>query len=196
MLELVLKLLEHLHTLLKMRDAGNRATFEDHIQPIYRDIKTVYDDYTAAFKATRHSLINPDVPLDSIIQELRAKRDFNPRLRQELVSYSEIFQESGRFPQEFKTFCDHTSSIILKEPTILNVGFGPRTTQMGTIIKFLELWSNKLFREVLNQDFASETDFRKFAAGSLDLTLNNMADHWQLVMKSYFELRVKYLKPA
>src|SRR5438034_4295894 len=138
MLELILKLLEHLGALLKLRDASNRAAFVDHIEPIYRDIKVVYDDYMAVFKATSTSLLDEKVPLDSIVKALKSKREVNERLRQELVSYSHTFLARGRFPEEFSTFCFSASSIILMNPQHVEMPLGRHTTRMGSFVEFLE----------------------------------------------------------
>lgn len=196
MLELTLKLLEHLGTLFKMRDTANHAAFAGHVEPIYRDIKTVHDDYTAAFKATRTSLRDEGVPLDSIIKQLKAKRETNERLRQELVSYSNMLHESRDFSDDFSTFCDHTSSIILAEPTSVWVHLGPNISQMGPIIKLLESWSYYESGKGFPKPWTSEKHFREYAASRLDATMANMDQNWRLVMKSYFALRVKYLKSA
>ena len=196
MLELILKLLEHLGALLKLRDASNRTAFVDHIEPIYRDIKVVYDDYTAVFKATNTSLLDEKVSLDSIIKALKSKRSVNERLRQELVSYSHTFRTSGRFPEEFSTFCFYASSIILSEPTDVEMPLGRHATQMGSFVEFLEHCRNERRQRWPSQEFPTESSFREFVAGCLQATLNHMAGNWELVMKSYFDLRVKHLKPA
>jgi len=89
MIDLFLKLLEHLQTLLKTRNANNREIFSDHIEPIYKSIQTVYDDYVAAFEATRVLLTDDGTALETIVADLKTKRKENHRLRQELVTYSE-----------------------------------------------------------------------------------------------------------
>ena len=75
------------------------------------------------------------------------------------------------------------------------------TTQMGPFIEFLEQWFDPDYRDWFSREsrgkhLKSDREFREFAAGCLGATLSNMANDWQLVMKSYFELRVKHLKPA
>lgn len=208
MLDLFLSLLTHLQTLLKTRNANNRAIFNDHIEPIYGGIQTVYDDYVATFERTRGLLRDDGTSLELIIAELKTKRKEKKRLRQELVTYSTVFERSARFPEEFSTFCFYSSKIILREPTALDVPLSPMTTQMGPFIELLEQWSDPRYRdwfgenrkrfdeEQLGEHPVTERDFREFAAGCLSTTLFNMADHWKLVMESYYELRVKHLKPA
>ena len=201
MLELVLKLIEHLQDLLKLRDANSRAIFTDHIEPIYRDIKTIYDDYVLAFQKTRGALLDVRTPLSSIVHDLKLERQRNLRLRQELVAYSNAFRSSMRFPEEFSTFCYYSSTIILAAPTDLSVFLGPDSSKMGPFIQLLEQWSDPGYRERFysgrqSSSAPSEMEFRTFAARLLEGTLSTMANDWNLVMKSYFELRIEHLKPA
>jgi len=198
MLELILKLLDNLRMLLELRDKEHLAAFQDHVEPIYRDIKAVYDDYLVVFKVTRDGLLDDKVPLASIIAQLKSRRDTNQRLRQELVAYSEALKSSKRFPSDFSNFCNHISWIIQTEPTDLKMPAGPATTQITGFISFLEEWSGASSRRPGSyQEWpSSELEFRQFAAARLDSTINALTQHWQLAMNAYFELRVKYLKAS
>jgi|LGVF01.1.fsa_nt_gb hypothetical protein len=64
MLDLLLKLIDKLVELLKEREAANRRMFEDHIEPIYKDVQTIVDDYRQVLSSVMQQLEDPTIPLD------------------------------------------------------------------------------------------------------------------------------------
>jgi len=195
MIELTLKLLDSIQSFLKLRLVENRATFEDHIEPIYKDIKTIYEDYTKGFQSIREALVDPAISLDKIIIDLRSKQQAQKQLRYDIREYSSAFLEEDRFSKDLKTFCSMAQEIISTVPSNIVVPPRPHTTKMTSLLELLESWGDPEFREDWHPE-STEDDFRSFVSSEIQDTLVALDTSWHRLIQSYFRLRVKCLRAA
>jgi len=115
MLTLLLSLLDRLAKLAELREGATRRRFEDHVEPIYRDLRIVYDDYRAILSKVEIQFSDPAIPIESIANELRDQREKNLRLRDELRRYSGSLQNAPK--SEITDFVEAAMKLLRMEPT-------------------------------------------------------------------------------
>ena len=115
MLTLLLSLLDRLAKLAELREEATRRRFEDHVEPIFRDLRIVYDDYRAILSKVEVQLSDPGTPIESIANELRDQREKNLRLRDELRRYSGSLQNAPK--SEITDFVAAAMKLLRMEPT-------------------------------------------------------------------------------
>ena len=183
MLELFLKLIEKLIALSKEKKSIDRRLFEDHIDPIYQNIQIIVDDYRSVFASIEEHIADDAVPLKAIIDNLKARRRKQERIRKEMSKYAwalynSRYQDKGKV-SKFSNAC---FNLLKKEPTMPDpvVGMTPLTSLLEELERYSEL--NK--HEAISRDRLVELAAR-YSSG--------IDRRWQKVAQHYYELRTECL---
>src|SRR5262249_35915022 len=101
--------------LVELREEGARRRFENHVQPIFDDLRVVYDDYRAILSKLQMQISDPTISIDAIANQLRDDREKNLRLRDELRRYSGALQNAPK--SEITDFVAAAMKLLRMEPT-------------------------------------------------------------------------------
>lgn len=172
-------ILGHLSTLPQAEP--NRRLFEDHIAPIYEQLKAVLKDYRATIAEIENQLVNSE-PIEHIIQQLERRRENLADVREEILSYSQLLRsEFADTTGQLDSLAGFTSAVVeflTSEP----VTGRPRSpTRLSSLIQALDsLRSNKASRH----EYLEAVDNQAEAINA----------SWPMVMHRYLDLRIRCLK--
>src|SRR5262249_55234711 len=88
MVDAIIRVIDRLIQLVEIRKRFNRQMFEDHIDPIYKDLQIVIDDYREIILAIE-TILNRGVKPQKVLEELITRREKYARVRDEIKKYAE-----------------------------------------------------------------------------------------------------------
>lgn len=175
--DLFLKLIDKLKELFMIRSQINRVVFESHVVPIFNDLRVIYDDYKSMFEVAR-DLVASEKSKEAIIF-LEKQRTFNKRLRNELIVYLKACEKEQS--QFLKDFSKQASNLIIfssiQTEYSVHAEYGYTKTSGSTLlIEQLKDWRPG------------------YPIGHVNRMIRALDQQWDLVSKTYYDLRVNCLK--
>lgn len=187
MIDILITIVKQLIDLVKEKRVSKRNLFEDHINPIYTNLRLIIDDYRDIFIHVRRKLHDQTIPIHSIIDELTERRTKNSLLREEIKAYSEILKHSKNL-EIINDFCWACWNLFNKEPTLEAPPDRPKPN-LSLCISLLNDF------EVLSEYDPDEKEVSRTQYIEItDMYLNTINLSWQDIMEEYYQLRTKLLK--
>jgi hypothetical protein len=178
----VSRILEHLG---KYDDAEvDRRFFEDHIEPMYKDLKVVVKDYQEVLSDVEDQLVSL-APVQSVIQILVERRQKYALMRAEIVKYADLLNtrrpaqvDRGTYSSE-RSFPSAVLRLITSEPATGEAQGGP--TMLHQLI---EAFEDMAQRKVPVQEYL----------WLVQQYSQNITQSWESIVDSYLRLRIECLR--
>lgn len=157
--------------------APDRRAFQDHIEPIYADLKLVVGDYRAILVDIQQKL-DSEEPIANIIQELVKERVQFAQTREEILQYVQILKESNRKfpPGALANFAAATTNVLAAGPTVAENLVSPIMTRLTSLIENFQH---------MQELHAPREEYSK----TLKEVSANLDRSWNVALKAYLELR-------
>jgi len=185
----ILKLMDKVESLIRLKHDINRNLFTDHIEPIYRDLGIVVDNYHSILDEVNTVLRDFDFSKESgsrIVSMLIKRRKEHERTRESLKRYSEILGENNN-RGDIQKFSGLVFDLLSIEPVTIEMIRGladkqtPRTSTATT----------SLISDLTKISITPESQRRALIL--IGHYKKKIDHHWDLASRSYFALRTKYL---
>lgn len=181
-MDLILKLIDKLIELLKVRKKHNRTFFEDHIEPIYSMLRIVVDDYIQIFEGAKYQLQDDSINLPTIHKMLMSRRKKRELVRKELAKYSNaVFNSEGN--DKIKEFAYLCWRLIILHPCYDGDSSYVICSQASSLIIEIEEAMKK-----------KEKCQRDNLISSTESYIERTKGIWDRTKNIYFDLRTKMLK--
>lgn len=95
MVESIVKLCELLIQLLQHGHAARKSSFESHLDPIFRYMVSIHQDYVTAFDEISALLLDPYVPVADILSKVRQRQSSLAHVRQLVGDLAKAFEASA-----------------------------------------------------------------------------------------------------
>ena len=190
MIDIFLKIIDDLEKLTRLKIDFDRKMFEDHIDPIYKDLKLIVDNYHSILKDVKNSLQETDFSRAStnrIVSMLIERRQEYGRVRGEIKRYSKTLKENNN-RDDIQKFAIATFDLLNVEPVTMEMienitGKQPPKATNATISLIWDLTRIPI-----------TPSSQKGVLGLVKFYSKEIDRHWDIVSQYYFELRTKYLK--
>lgn len=188
-MDIFLKSIERLDGLVRLRHDLNRTIFTDHVDPMYKDLALIVDDYHAILEDVRNVLQEFDFSKGSgshIVSMLIKRRQEQEGRRQNLRRYSMSLKENNR-RDDVQKFAAAVFNLLNIEPVsveIIQNLAGRRTPRLSTA-------TTALISDLTKISITPESQRRALIL--INHYKKKIDWHWDLVSQAYFDLRTKYL---
>ena len=186
-----LNILDNLVKLKQFKSASSQRLFENHIDPIYTDLRTIIDNYHEILRDVRIRLQEVSFSQSStrsIILTLVQRREEHERMRGEIKKYSKALTD-GNYGKDVRAFATAVFNLL---------NFEPVTTEMIQCFMVKPLPKTQTATTSLIWDLSkvleANGNSQKAALSLVKHYTKEINEHWDIVSEIYFELRAKYLK--
>jgi hypothetical protein len=172
MLDLTLKLIDRLIALFRERDMNARKIFQDHIEPIYRQMGEVHQDYQSTLRQAEEQVSRST--MQKTQKFLEGKRRALEHLRKEIHALGEEFPKGARerFPEEARVFYRCCIAYFHAQAAERFSGYRGYYTLL------------------VDSDFADKTQF----ASKLKEVISHSDKAWDELSSAYAKARLQLLK--
>lgn len=180
LIDLIIKLTEKLAGLLKLREERGRRIFEDHVEPIFHDLRTVYEDYKQLLIEAESMFNGNEHTVPDVILFLTKRRSKYEATRKGITQYISILRESER-ENLIDDFILKALMLLSSEPT-----FDSRRTiytKCTSLLSDLRYLVSDEIQHVPKEPIDLVKAYKRDIDG-----------WWEIISESYFELRVSLLK--
>ena len=115
MIELLLKLLDELNSLVTESHRTGEARFKNHVEPIYAMIQKVVANYRELLNRVEQA-VNDGLPMEKISEGLGKRRKKYVLVRRDIEQYA-ITLTTGNIPQDVLLFVQGCFDILGRDPT-------------------------------------------------------------------------------
>jgi len=177
-----LQALDTIRELIGARRVQREAVFREVVEPLFRQLEPVVDDYFGIFRETRDALLSGDPDrVDRLLADVRALRDKMATERMAVRETARVLQEQAsdegvvEFADALRRFFYWTSFARL-DP--VSSGYRSASTDLLHLL---------------------ETRGTQYSDGQVLLEVNraitNLEDAWESIARSYARLRLRFLAP-
>lgn len=193
MLDAILQIIDRLIQLTEYREDRKRSAFENHVNPIFNELKTIYDDYRALLIDTQKLLEQPETTFLDIVHILRERREDYQRIRSEVARYTNILTNTNNLDKDIQKFA--TTAIEVIQPKLGNLNevgkslgvSGSRISQL--LSQFLLIISIENKNSIRNWE-----QTRQLLVSVLECSQSDLEVRWNAVCNEYYHLRLTCLK--
>jgi hypothetical protein len=199
MIDALIKVIDRLIQLVETRKRFNRQMFEDHIDPIYKDLQAIVDDYREIILAIETKLNRGKT--EKVLKELITRREKYARVRDEVKKYADALA-NAKLNEDVYNFAQSCGNLFLFEPTMRR-GSPVRSalTSLLDDIAFVTEYRRELTKPP-HERLPQYTQYRRETKPASHISLSNLiADYkyglghrWDDISSKYFRLRAEYLK--
>jgi hypothetical protein len=189
MLEAIQEILENIIKLAQFKSDYDRKVFETHIDPIYKNLHIVVDNYREILKDLNTRLQEPGLSQEAarkIVSGLIEQRRKHAIARAELKRYAKALKENTR-SKEVQNFAAAVFDILDIEPVtsemIEQFSDKPKTRTATTSLA----WD-------LSHVLAPSTGSLRGVFGLIRHYETKIDGLWDVASQRYYELRSRYLK--
>ena len=175
MLDLFLKLIDRLIGLVKERAETRRTLFTDIVEPLFRDLEPVADDYFSFFDSVRDDLAAAgpqDVP--ELVEKARKAREAKLRAREKVRSLAKAIHETV----DGSSVVAHFAAQVL----MFFNSFNLRPSHAEKIVALLD--------QLSNLDAEQLEERRDELIRYVDFVKANMWHNWEHVASAYADARI------
>lgn len=175
MLDLFLKLIDRLIDLVKERAQTRRALFTDIVEPLFRDLEPVADDYFAFFDSIRADLAAAgprDVSL--LVDKAKRGREANLRAREKVRSLSKAILEAV-----------NDGDVVAHFAAQVLVFFGSFELRPSRAVRIVALLD-----QLSDLDAKQLKERRNELIEYVDFVKANMWHNWEHVASAYADARI------
>lgn len=192
MIDIIFRLvdkLEGLDGLIRLKHDVNRNFFADHVDPIYKDLGIVVENYHSILDEVNAVLHGFDFSKESgsrIVSMLIKRRKEHERTRESLKRYSKILGNNHN-RGDIQKFAGAVFDLLNIEPVTIDLIRGlaekqtPRTSTATT----------SLISDLTKISITPESQRRALVL--IGHYKKKIDHHWDLASRAYFQLRTKYL---
>jgi len=183
MVDAIIRVIDRLIQLVEIRKRFNRQMFEDHIDPIYKNLQIVIDDYREIILAIETKL-NRGVKPQEVLEELITRRERYARVRDEVKKYAEALANAkAKLNEHVYEFARSSRDLFLFEPT-MQLRASPIRSALSSLI-------DDLAYAIEHPDSCGPHVIGRVLIGRYKA---GIAYHWDDISSKYFQLRAEYLK--
>ncbi len=191
MIDIFLRVVDNLVKLTQFKFDIDRKVFENHIEPIYTDLKKIVDDYHTILKDVINSIQTSDLsqsPPKDIISMLSKRRSDYAQMRDGVKKYSKVLKES-KCSKDIQKFAAATFDLLDVEPVtpeVIKYFTDKKISRTKTAASSLIIDLTKIHDNSPSSK-RSVLSLAKYYTKEID-------KRWENVSQSYYELRIKHLK--
>lgn len=190
-------LFESIGQQIKIPAEKRRQWFNEHIEPSYKQLTKIHEDYTKSFSNVLAS-INNKSNLKDVVQLLKADRPnqllYRQEVRENLIALKDYRMDKKRKPKVVLTFYDYVSSVdkYLNAASPMPCGETWYTYFINTFSELVEEGVDPMGYDY--QGCAQGKDAPKIAMENLSRAIHeNMPKDFQKVQENYAKLRAQCL---
>ena len=186
MMNLIMPLIDKLIKLVEVHSLRKRQIFQDHVDPIYSDLKVIYNYYQETIKYISNMIGAADFSSEAVVTELRELRMKNMDVRKELHKYLDVLiEQRSKKDKRLSEFVSSCLAMLFCEPCSSDVvNIISRRSRLHGLVEDLAQ-----YLEESGENISTQKLFEK-AVDSLSSQLENS---WNMVSNEYYKLRVECL---
>lgn len=193
MIDIFLKLvdqLEGLDGLIRLKHDINRNLFKDHIDPIYKDLGVIVDNYHSILDEVNGVLHNFDFSKESgsrVVSMLIKRRKEHEQTRESLKRYSKILADNNN-RNDVQKFAETVFNLLNIEPVTVEMirGLADKRTPQSSATA-----TTSLISDLTKVSITPESKRRALAL--VGIYKKKIDYHWDVVSRAYYALKTKYL---
>ena len=193
MIEIFLKLVEQLEGLdglIRLKHDINRNLFKDHIEPIYKDLGVIVDNYHSILDEVNGVLNDFDFSKESgsrVVSMLLKRRLEHEQTRESLKRYSKILGENNN-RNDIQKFAGTVFDLLNIEPVTKEMirGLAEKRTSQSPATA-----ATSLISDLTKVSITPESKRRALAL--IGIYKKKIDYHWDLASRAYYSLKTKYL---
>lgn len=189
MIEAFLKSIERLESLIRLKNDSKRAIFVDHVDPIYREVSLIANDYQTILADIRNELQQFDFSKGSgsqIISMLVKRRREHERTRESLKKYSVSLKQNNR-RDDIQKFAVAVFGLLNIEPVTIEMIQDLASKQTPR----LSTATTSLISDLTKVSITPESKRRALIL--INHYHKKIDKHLDLVTEAYFDLKTKCL---
>jgi hypothetical protein len=135
MVEVLTRILDRMIQLLNTRAQGKADVFEDHIEPVFRDLSAVHRDYLETFTHLL-DLCEQRNSCDSVICFLKSRKPKLEQLRAKVFAYADAARNRSKLPDDVRSFFQECLAYFNNQ--YLTVRWSKYEGQYSNLLKLIE----------------------------------------------------------
>ena len=188
MIDALVKLLEKLVELVKIKKEAEEKILDLVIIPLFKDFKAIHEDYLKLFEDCRRDLAG-DADLRAIVRQLSKDRVANEALRRSIASMVTAYAKNpklSRYHDFFQAVAAYADAAEWSRPS----------TASTSLLEMLEHWAGEGDEDKFQIIWQGENGVRNkrvLIAETIavtDISLKRLREAWERVSRSYAEIHL------
>ncbi|MFC1884542.1 hypothetical protein ACFL2O_07215 [Thermodesulfobacteriota bacterium] len=183
MIDAIQKIGDNLIALAKWKHEARRRLFQDHVEPVYANLKPIVRDFLEVYDLVLQKLPDMNTSLADIQSETKTILGRRWEDRWEITHYVDALYEQRGFPHPVSRFAESVLDILYLLPNERDL------RRSGSLDQLLEEAA-----ETLQPYPAREKELREHLAFTMRAFQEEIREFWKGASAEYHELRVRCLR--